>query len=70
MPGPFETNQAGHVTYGFGRRICAGKDLATELLFIATVRTLWATNLERNRDETGMEVPLDIETIVDTGLVL
>jgi len=69
LPGPFETNQAGHVTFGFGRRVCAGKDLASELLFIATVRTLWATKLERNRDKTGMEVPLEIEAIVDTGLI-
>ena len=69
LPGPFETNQAGHVTFGFGRRICVGKDLATESLFIAAVRILWATKLERTRDENGVEVPLDIETIVDAGVI-
>ena len=58
-PGPFGTNQAGFVTFGFGRRICVGKDLATESLFINTVRILWATNLERTRDENGLEVPLE-----------
>ena len=66
---PFETNQAEHVTFGFGRRICVGKDLATESLFIDTVRILWATKLERTRDENGIEGPLDIETIVDAGVV-
>jgi cytochrome P450 len=25
LPGPKETNQEGHVTFGFGRRICVGK---------------------------------------------
>ena len=69
LNGPMETNQAGHVTFGFGRRICVGKDLASESLFINTARILWATQLERTRDENGMEVPLDIETIVDAGVV-
>ena len=69
LPGPFETNQAGHVGFGFGRRICVGKDLATESLFINTVRILWATKLERPRDENGVEVPLDVETIVDAGTI-
>jgi cytochrome P450 len=69
LPGPFETNQAGHVTFGFGRRICVGKDLANESLFIDTVRILWATQLERTRDESGKEVALDIETMVDAGVV-
>ena len=67
LPGPVETNHAGHVTFGFGRRNCVGKDLATESLFINTVRILWATNLERIRDENGMEEPLDIKTIIDAG---
>ena len=70
QPGPFETNQAGHVGFGFGRRICVGKDLATESLFIDTVRILWATKLERTRDKNGVEVPLDVlETIVDSGVI-
>ena len=69
LPGPFETNQAGHVLFGFGRRICVGKDLAIESLFINTVRILWATKLERTRDENGREVPVDMETMVDEGAV-
>jgi cytochrome P450 len=70
LPGPVETNQAGHVGFGFGRRICVGKDMAIESLFIVTARILWAAKLERARDENGKEVPLDIETIVDAGVVL
>ena len=69
FPGPVETNQAGHAAFGFGRRICVGKDLAHESLFMNTARILWATELERTRDEDGLEAPLDIETIVDAGVV-
>jgi cytochrome P450 len=70
IPGPVETNQAGHVAFGFGRRNCVGKDLATDSLFIDMARILWAAKLERARDENGKEVPLDTETIVDTGVIL
>ena len=70
LPGPVETYQAGHVGFGFGRRICVGKELANDALFINTVRMLWAARLERARDENGKEVSLDVETIVDAGVVL
>ena len=69
LPGPFETYQAGHVGFGFGRRICVGKDLALESLFINTVRILWATKLERARDENGNDVPLDAGTSVNARAV-
>ena len=69
LPGPFLTNQAGHVTFGFGRRICVGKDLANESLFINISRILWATKMEPPRDKNGKQVPLDIETFVDGGVV-
>jgi cytochrome P450 len=68
LPGAVETYQAGHVTFGFGRRICVGKEMASDSLFIDTVRILWAAKLERARDENGKEVPL-IETMFDAGVV-
>jgi len=70
LTGPVETNLAGHVTFGFGRRICVGKELASDSLFIDTACMLWAANFERARDETGKEVPLDFDTLVDAGLVM
>jgi len=66
--GPLETNQAGHVSFGFGRRICVGKDLAQDSLFINIARILWAVTLERVRDENGKYVPLDTDTLVDGGM--
>ena len=65
--GPVETNQAGHAGFGFGRRICVGKELANDSLFISTVRMLWAAKLVPARDKNGNKVTLDTETIVDAG---
>ena len=57
------------MSFGFGKRICVGKELANESLFINTVRILWAAKLERARDENGKEVPLDVESVIDAGAV-
>jgi len=70
LSGPAETNRTGHVTFGFGRRICVGKELAADSLFINTARMLWAANFERARDENGKEVPVDLDTLVNTGAVM
>jgi cytochrome P450 len=68
LPGPRETNGEGHVTFGFGRRICVGKYLANDSLFINTVTILWATKLECARDENGKELPPDPNAFVDNGI--
>jgi cytochrome P450 len=70
LPGHVKTYQAGHVGFSFGRRICVGKELANDSLFISTARILWAAKLERARDENGKEVPLNMEPIIDAGIVL
>ena len=68
LPGPRETNGEGHVTFGFGRRICVGKYLANDSLFINTATTLWAANLECARDENGKDLPPDLNAFVDNGV--
>ena len=70
FPGPVETHEDGHSTYGFGRRACVGKHAANDSLFISMATVLWAMRLECPRDESGKEVPLDMETAVDLGTVL
>jgi len=70
IPGPVETRDEGHSTYGFGRRACVGKHAANDSLFISMATVLWAVRLECPRDEGGKEVPLDRETAVDLGTVL
>ncbi|KAN0139662.1 Cytochrome P450 monooxygenase [Lactarius tabidus] len=69
LPGPAETREEGHSTYGFGRRACVGKHVANDSLFIFIATTLWAANLERVRDKDGKETPLHLNTFVDTGMV-
>ncbi len=69
LPGPTETNGEGHVTFGFGRRICVGKHLANDSLFINTARILWAATLECAQDENGKELPLDLNAFVDKGVI-
>ena len=70
IPGPAETRDDGHSTYGFGRRACVGKNAANDALFVSMATVLWAVRLERPRDESGKEVPLDTETLVDNGMVM
>jgi len=69
LSGRLKADQGGHVTFGFGRRICVGKELALDSLFITTARILWAAKLERKKDENGMDIPLDTDTLTNGGLV-
>jgi cytochrome P450 len=70
LPGPMETNQEGHVSFGFGRRVCVGKHLANESLFIHTARILWAATLECAKDENGNDVIPDSSAFMDEGLIM
>jgi cytochrome P450 len=69
LPGPKETIQEGHVSFGFGRRVCVGKHLANESLFIRTAMILWAAIIKCARDENGKEVPPDTNAFVDLGFI-
>jgi len=71
LPGPVETNLEGHVSFGFGRRVCVGRHLVNDTLFIATARILWAANLGRVRDEIGKERLPDMSpSFEDDGVVI
>ena len=69
LPGPKETNQEGHVSFGFGRRVCVGRHLANDSLFIFTARILWAASLNCVRDENGKDQLPDMNTFVDLGII-
>jgi cytochrome P450 len=70
IPGPAETRDNGHSSYGFGKRACVGKHAANDSLFICIAMVLWALQLECARDENGKEIPVDLEAYVDTGMIL
>ena len=68
LPGPKETSQEGHVSFGFGRRVCVGRHLANESLFIRTAMILWATTLKCGLDKNGKEQPPDTNAFVEIGV--
>jgi cytochrome P450 len=53
-------NEKGYMTFGWGRRVCAGQGLAEQGTFITVARLLWAFRIEKAVDERGEEVPVDI----------
>ncbi|PBK94399.1 cytochrome P450 [Armillaria gallica] len=68
-PGLADTKEESHVTYGFGRRICVGRHVANNFLFINIAMMLWAMNIERATDESGVPLPLDVDGCIEEGLV-
>jgi len=70
LSGHLKVGQAAHVAFGFGRRMCVGKEVALEALFITAARILWAAKLEHRKDENGRDIPLDTDTLVDEGIVV
>jgi cytochrome P450 len=69
-PGTSEIKEQGHFTYGFGRRICVGRHMADNALFINIAVLLWAAKIGRKKDASGSFVPLDLDGWVDVGLVV
>jgi cytochrome P450 len=68
--GPSDAKEEGHVSYGFGRRLCIGRHMANDSLFINIAMMLWATKLERKKDSSGRLLPLDVDGFVDHGVVV
>ena len=69
-PGPPDTKEESHFTYGFGRRLCVGRHVANNSLFIDIAILLWATKMERKKDASGRLLPLDVDGFVEDGLVV
>ena len=63
-----DAKEEGHFTYGFGRRICAGRHVSNNSLFIAMV--LWTMSIERATDEEGVVLPLYVDGCVEDRLVV
>ena len=69
-PGLTNLKKDGHFSYGFGSRICVGRVMADNSLFINIAILLWATKIERKRDASGRLLPLDVDGYVDVGVVM
>ncbi|KAI0270342.1 cytochrome P450 [Russula aff. rugulosa BPL654] len=60
----------GHFSYGFGSRICVGRHMADNALFINIAILLWAMKIERMKNASGRFLPLDVDGWVDVGLIV
>ena len=69
-PSLSDVREEGHVSYGFGRRLCPGRHMADNSLFIDIAMMLWATRIERKTDLSGRPLPLDVDGFVDHGVVM
>ena len=68
-PGPPDTQDEGHVVYGFGKRICVGRHVANDTMFIAFALMLWAMDLVPAKDEHGKDIPVNVNDYVDSGML-
>ncbi|RYP53263.1 hypothetical protein DL768_001703 [Monosporascus sp. mg162] len=59
-----------HVSFGFGRRVCPGRYIAEDMIFIFTSLILWAANIDRDRNANGDAAPIDAEGSIDEGLAV
>jgi hypothetical protein len=55
------------MSYGHGQRVCVGKYLVNDALFIGIVTVLWAVRFERQKDANGEEEYLDIVKYVSSN---
>jgi cytochrome P450 len=60
-----EGREEGHLTFGFGRRLCVGRHIAEATLAIDFATVLWAMRFER---PPGARGELDLHTLVRTGV--
>ena len=59
-------HEEGHVSFGYGRRICPGRYVAEGTLAIDFATLLWALRFERLE---GVKGKLDVHTLVHSGIV-
>jgi hypothetical protein len=69
-PGMSDIKEQGHFSYGLGRRICPGRHMADNTLFINFAVLLWASKFDRKKDASGHFVPLDLDGWTDVGLTM
>jgi hypothetical protein len=50
-----------HYVYGFGRRICAGMQIAERSLFTTFSKMLWAFNISAPKDKQGRLIEMNLD---------
>ena len=57
--GSLKPNDTTHITFGFGRRMCAGRHLADTTVWIAIAKVLAVFKVLRPLDENGVEIAVE-----------
>lgn len=60
----------GHFSFGFGRRVCMGRDVAEDTLFIFIAVMLWSLCIEPSTNDEGKEIIPSRQDIVEEGLIM
>lgn len=68
-PSPPDTQDEGHVVYGFGKRICVGRHVANDTMFLAFAVLLWAFEIVPAKDESGKDISVDVDGYLDNGML-
>jgi hypothetical protein len=55
-------------SFGYGRRVCTGRHIADNSLYLIIARLLWAFDIRRPKDEFGNEIKVD-DMAFTTGFV-
>ncbi|VDB97878.1 unnamed protein product [Peniophora sp. CBMAI 1063] len=64
ISGPPGTKEDGHFAFGFGRRVCLGKHVATNSMFAQIATCLWASTLSNVQNQT-----IDVNAFLDEGII-
>ncbi|KAF8989955.1 cytochrome P450 [Cyathus striatus] len=60
--------EEGNLAFGFGRRICVGRHVANDTMFILIARILWAFDIAPTKDASGCSLVPDSMECIDDGL--
>ncbi|KAJ7852657.1 cytochrome P450 [Mycena olivaceomarginata] len=67
---PTDTHGRGHISFGFGRRICVGLSVVNQTLFIDMAYLVWALNIRKAKDSDGNPITPSRTDEIDDGLVV
>ncbi|KAL0956442.1 hypothetical protein HGRIS_002590 [Hohenbuehelia grisea] len=59
------TNEVEILTFGFGRRICPGRHVASDTLWLLVASVLTVFSITKAKDESGNEVDIDANDFTD-----
>ncbi|KAL4252991.1 cytochrome P450 family protein [Abortiporus biennis] len=65
-----DTRGDGHSSFGFGKRVCAGKNLAEDNLHMFMAYMLWALNIQPARNERGETILFSPSDFHNTGITI